>query len=84
MRKFTLCLLSIIWSIIVIGQGLPEEYMVFAKKADSLFAAKKYKEAAFSYSAAFRQTGGKAQVVIGIMQLVVGLWQIAQIAHFFN
>ena len=59
MRKFTLCLLSIIWSIIVIGQGLPEEYMVFAKKADSLFAAKKYKEAAFSYSAAFKANGWK-------------------------
>ena len=59
MRKFILFLLSITCTAIMLGQGLPEEYMTFANKADSLFAAKKYKEAAFSYSTAFKANGWK-------------------------
>jgi hypothetical protein len=48
------------WSIVVYGQSqTPADYAPHARKADSLLKAKAYKEAALSYSAAFKTNGWK-------------------------
>jgi hypothetical protein len=44
------------------AQGLNKEYSLLIEKADSLFEAKRYKEAAFVYSDAFKLNGWKGAI----------------------
>lgn len=43
----------------VVSQNIPEDYFKYVTKADSLYKIKKYKEAAFTYSEAFKSNNWK-------------------------
>jgi len=60
--KIVLIIICITHSVIFFGQTLPKEYSVFAKRADSLYKLKNYKEAAVMFSKAFQTFEGKGKI----------------------
>ncbi len=62
MKKIIILLIFTLHSLLFFSQEIPAEYKVFAKRADSLYKQKNYKESALMYSKAFQTLDGKGKI----------------------
>jgi len=78
MKQTKMFLVLLIASIGSFGQDTADRYSYFSKKADSLYKAKDYKSAAFTYSKAFESLGWKGSQVHRYN--AAGAWALAGFA----
>jgi hypothetical protein len=63
MKQPTIFLIFIVSATLTLGQNSRDDYSYFSKKADSLYKAKDFKNAAFTYSEAFKSLGWKGSPI---------------------
>jgi len=59
MKQTVLIFAMILLANLIFGQNIPGEYLVFSRKADSLYNAKEFRKAAHKFSDAFKSNGWK-------------------------